>query len=117
MTFSDILKKLMPSKNITSLNELKGLGNGLVILNFWADWAPPCAQLNTLFDQLADKYSDITFVKVEAEKAEDVTQEFDVAAVPTFVFLKNQKVIDKVEGANGPDLASNLSFLFNFNIF
>lgn len=47
-------------------------------------------------------------LQVEAEKLSDVTEKFGVSAVPTFVFLHEGKVVDKVEGANGADLASKL---------
>jgi len=99
----------MPSITLQSKDQLKELGNDLIVLNFWADWAPPCAQLNVIFDQLADKYQNVKFAKIDAEKTEELIEAFEIAAVPTFIFLKAQKVVDKVEGANGPDLANKLS--------
>lgn len=33
-------------------------------LNFWAAWAPPCEQMNDVFEELASKNSNIKFIKV-----------------------------------------------------
>lgn len=95
----------------SSLDQIKGLGNGLIILNFFADWAPPCAELNNVFEKIAsiNSKSGIRFVSVDAEKLESITEFYEIGAVPTFVFVREQKVIDKVEGANGADLANKLA--------
>jgi len=99
----------MPAKELLSETELQSCGNDLIVLNFWAEWCKPCAQLNQIFDQLADSYQGpIHFFKVEAEKLESVTEKFGVSAVPTFIFLKNQTQFDKIEGANAPELANKV---------
>jgi len=98
----------MPAKNLTDVDQLKTFGNDLVILDFWADWCKPCVQLNQIFDQLADKYPNIHFLKVEAEKLESVTEKFEINSVPSFIFLKDQNTFDKVEGANAPELANKI---------
>jgi len=98
----------MPAKELKSDSELPSFGNELIILNFWADWCKPCVQLNQIFDQLSASYPNAHFVKVEAEKFETVTEKFEISAVPSFVFLKNQTPFDRIEGANAPELANKL---------
>jgi len=98
----------MPAKDLGSEQELNSLGDELIVLNFWAEWCKPCVQLNQIFDQLADSYPNVHFLKVEAEKLESVTERFEVTAVPSFLFLKNQKTFDKIEGANAPELADKV---------
>jgi len=98
----------MSAKNLTTENELASYGNDLIVLNFWAEWCKPCAQLNQIFDQLAESYPTIHFLKVEAEKLEELTEKMGVTAVPTFMFIKNQQPFDKIEGANSPELANKI---------
>ncbi|KAI1290719.1 Glutaredoxin 3 [Mortierella claussenii] len=74
-------------------------------LNFWAAWAPPCIQMNDVFEELAAKNSAIQFIKIEAEKFPDISEEYEIAAVPSFVIVQEGKVIDRVEGANAPELS------------
>jgi len=98
----------MPAKELKVESELVSLGEGLIVLDFWADWCKPCVQLNQIFDQLSETYPNVHFVKVEAEKFESVTEKYSVTAVPSFIFLKNQTSFDKVEGANAPELVNKL---------
>jgi len=98
----------MPATHLTSESQLQSFGNDLLVLNFWADWCKPCAQLNAIFDQLADTYPNVRFLHVEAEKVEDVTSKFEVESVPYFLFIKNQSIFDKIEGANAPELANKV---------
>jgi Grx4 family monothiol glutaredoxin len=98
----------MPATHLTSESQLQSLGNDLLVLNFWADWCKPCAQLNPVVDQLADSYPNVRFLHVEAEKAEEITSKFGVESVPYFLFIKNQTVFDKIEGANAPELANKV---------
>ncbi|KAF9172015.1 Glutaredoxin 3 [Mortierella sp. AD011] len=78
-------------------------------LNFWASWAPPCTQMNQVFEELAAKNSALKFIKIEAEKFPDISEEYEIAAVPSFVFVKEGKVVDRVEGANAPELSKTIA--------
>jgi len=78
-------------------------------LNFWAAWAPPCEQMNDVFEELASKNSNIKFIKIEAEKFPDISEEYEIAAVPSFVFVKEGNVVDRVEGANPPELSKTVA--------
>ncbi|KAF9080453.1 Glutaredoxin 3 [Mortierella sp. GBA35] len=78
-------------------------------LNFWASWAPPCVQMNDVFEELASKNSNIKFIKIEAEKFPDISEEYEIAAVPSFVLVKEGKVVDRVEGANPPELSKTIA--------
>ena len=44
---------------------------------------------------MAGEMSNVVFLKVDVDEAEDVAQEYNISAMPTFIFLKNgQKVKD-----------------------
>ncbi|KAG0303046.1 Glutaredoxin 3 [Dissophora globulifera] len=77
--------------------------------NFWATWAPPCVQMNEVFEELAAKNAAVNFIKIEAEKFPDISEEYEVMAVPSFVIVKEGKIADRVEGANAPELAKTIA--------
>lgn len=98
----------MPAAQLDS-DELGAYGNGVAVLDFWAEWCKPCQQLNSIFDQLADQYPTMKFAKVDADKHEGITERLQVSAVPTFLFLKDGQVFDKVEGASPAELAEKVA--------
>ena len=64
------------------------VANKLVCIHFTAAWCHPCIEMNKICEQLAAKNSSITFYTCDAEKLSDITEKFDISAVPAFVILK-----------------------------
>ncbi|KAJ7848067.1 thioredoxin-like protein [Mycena leptocephala] len=52
------------------------------LINFWAPWAAPCAQMNDVVAELAKKHPSILALNVEAEQQADIAESFDIEAVP-----------------------------------
>jgi len=77
-------------------------GDKLVVVDFTAVWCGPCQRIAPLFAALADENPDAVFVKVDVDENEDVAQECQVSAMPTFKFFKNKKEVDEMVGAD-PD--------------
>lgn len=66
---------------------------GLSVLNFWAPWAEPCTQMNAVTRELSDKYPAVLFLNIEAESLPDISETFDIEAVPSFVLLRVRRQI------------------------
>lgn len=89
---------------------LQDAGSQLHVVHFWADWAAQCQQVTTVLSQLADDQANavVKFAQVEAEKLPEVSQKYGISAVPTCLLIKNQEVIDRVNGVNVPELTSKI---------
>ena len=88
--------------------QLQGEAKTNVVVFFWAEWFEPSkrdGQLQGSFAALAQKYPDLSFVLVEAEKASEVSEQLSVTVVPTFVMLSGKVEVDRLEGVNPPELA------------
>lgn len=81
----------------------------LVVAHFWASWCEPSLAIEPLFAQLAAETPHAQFFRVEAEEQSDIAEEYEIAAVPLFIWIKDGVVVDKMQGANAPELASKVA--------
>ncbi|ERS97941.1 Grx4 family monothiol glutaredoxin [Sporothrix schenckii ATCC 58251] len=78
----------------------------LLVASFHAPWAAPCAQMATVLQALADEYPPTptppttSWVSLNAEDLSDVSEQYDVTAVPFLVLLRNGQVLETVSGSS-----------------
>ena len=72
----------------------------ILVFDFWAVWCGPCIAFAPVFEKLQQEYSqDIIFAKVNVDEAGSIAQRFGITGIPTTLFIKGGKVIQKVVGA------------------
>ncbi|XP_011636235.1 thioredoxin-2 isoform X2 [Pogonomyrmex barbatus] len=81
-------------------NKLKEAGSKLVVIDFFAVWCGPCKMIGPMIEDLAKDMQDIVFLKVDVDECEDVAAEYEISSMPTFVFIKESKVLETFSGAN-----------------
>ena len=55
--------------------------------------------LSPMLDKMADGYTGkIKFVKINVDESPGLAQNFQVQAIPTLIFFKDGKVVDRVTG-------------------
>lgn len=74
--------------------------DGLVVVDFFATWCGPCKMIAPLLDKFSAEYTAVKFLKVDVDELGEVAQEYEVSAMPTILFFKDGKVVQKVIGAN-----------------
>ncbi|KAG8169596.1 hypothetical protein KVR01_000341 [Diaporthe batatas] len=97
---------------ITKAAELDALlrSTSNVVVDFYADWCPPCRSIAPVFSGLADKHAlkgHLAFAKVNVDHVNDVAGRYGVSAMPTFVFFEGAKptpVQAKLPRAAGPSV-------------
>lgn len=77
----------------------------LQIISFTAQWAAPCKQMTTVLETLATSYPvteplTTSWVQMDAEEVIDVSDAFDVTAVPFLVLTRNNQVLETVSGSD-----------------
>ncbi|CAA0823395.1 Thioredoxin H2 [Striga hermonthica] len=82
--------------------------NKLVVVDFSATWCGPCKMMEPFFNGLSAKYTDVDFVKIDVDELSDVAREYEVQAMPTFVLLKQGKVVERVIGAKKDELENKI---------
>lgn len=74
-----------------------------LIISFHADWAAPCVQMATVLQTLAAEYpadNSTSWVRVDAENLSDLSEKYDVTAVPFLVLSRDGKVLETVSGSS-----------------
>ncbi|KAK4409889.1 Thioredoxin H2 [Sesamum angolense] len=82
--------------------------NKLMVVDFSATWCGPCKFMEPVFNNLAAKYTDVDFVKIDVDELSDVSREFGVQAMPTFLLLKQGKEVERVIGAKKDELEQKI---------
>ena len=86
---------------ITTSNykELIESGKPLVI-DFWAEWCGPCRMIAPIIEELAEEYAgQVTIGKCDVDSNDELTTQYSVRNIPTVLFIKEGKVMDKQVGA------------------
>lgn len=72
--------------------------NGLVVVDFWATWCGPCRMMGPVYDKVAETNDNVEFLKLEIDKNEDVGATYAIRSIPTFLFFKDGKEVDRLTG-------------------
>jgi len=72
--------------------------DGYVILDFYADWCPPCKRLIPIFTKLASQYPNIRFIKVNVDSKRDLVGRYGIRSMPTLIVLQNGAEIKRHVG-------------------
>lgn len=71
-----------------------------VLVDFYADWCPPCRRLAPVIDELAEEYDgDVRFVKVNVDDNASLAVQFGIQSIPTLIFFKGGEEVAKTVGA------------------
>ena len=83
----------------------KSLAEGkLMLVDFWAEWCGPCQMLGPVIESLAERYEGKAVVgKVNTDEEPELAIGYGVSNIPTVIFFKDGKEIDRLVGVMPPD--------------
>ena len=73
--------------------------NGVVLVDFFANWCRPCQMQVPILNDLAEKLGDnVRFLKVDTDKFGAIAGQFSVSSIPTLIVFKNGQVVERFTG-------------------
>ena len=80
--------------DLNDLNaQLEAAGGKLVVIDFFATWCGPCKMIAPKIVEMDAEMNNVVFLKVDVDEAEDAAQEYNIQAMPTFLFIKNKQKV------------------------
>ena len=81
---------------------------GLVLVDFFAEWCMPCMMMAPIIDEMSEKFrGKIKFGKVNVDENQEIAQRFNVRSIPTFVLFNNGEILEQFTGAVPEDELDN----------
>ena len=79
------------------INEVK---EGLVLVDFYADWCGPCKMLSPVLEQINKENKDVKVVKVNIDDSRNIASYYQVQSIPTLVLFRDGEFIHRMVGFN-----------------
>ena len=102
-------------KHISNANEfdniLASAGDRLVVVDFSATWCGPCKMIAPAYDDISKEYENVVCLKIDVDEVPDITERYQVMAMPTFLFLRGKKVVERFSGASIEKLRATIDQL------
>ena len=73
---------------------------GLVLVDFWAEWCGPCKMVAPVVEEVAAEYEGrLKVAKLNTDENPEVASKYRIMGIPTLMFFKKGEKVDQVVGA------------------
>ena len=75
------------------------IANGLVLVDFYADWCGPCKMIAPVLDELATELEGTAkIVKVNVDNCPAISAQYQVMSIPTLILFKDGQIVQQTVG-------------------
>ncbi|MGI8335521.1 thioredoxin [Actinomadura scrupuli] len=75
-------------------------GDKPVLVDFWAEWCPPCKMIAPVLEQIEQEYGDrLTIATINGDEHPEIVRRYGVMGFPTLNLFRNGEVVQQIRGA------------------
>ncbi len=90
----------MATVELTNQNFAESVsGDGITIVDFWAEWCGPCRMFGPIFEEASEKHPDISFGKVNTEEQRELADQAGISSIPTLMVFRENVLLYNRPGA------------------
>jgi len=75
------------------------LGEGITIIDFWAEWCGPCKMFGPVFEKASEGHPNIKFAKVDTEAEQGLAASLNIQSIPTLMLFRDGILLFNQAGA------------------
>ncbi|MCV2524775.1 MAG: thioredoxin [Candidatus Lightella neohaematopini] len=75
-----------------------------ILVDFWAEWCGPCKNFSPILEKVArDFISKISFLKINIDQNQILTNKYNIRSVPSLILFRNSKLLASKTGLLSED--------------
>ncbi|MBE7710980.1 MAG: thioredoxin [Cyanobacteria bacterium SIG31] len=85
--------------NTESFNREVLSQDGVVVVDFFANWCGPCRKLAPILEEVeAELASKVRFAKINTDENLEMAKQYQVSGLPTLMVFKNGEAVERLVG-------------------
>ena len=72
---------------------------GIVLLDFWAEWCGPCKRFSPVYEQVSEEYPDHVFGKIDTDDQQQLAMAAQITSIPTLMAFREGIAVFRHSGA------------------
>lgn len=90
----------MPTVELTAENFADTIeSNDIVLIDFWAEWCPPCKIFEPVYEKVSEDHPDVVFARCNTEEQQTLASQFQIMSIPTLMAIREKVIIFSQAGA------------------
>jgi len=91
-------------EHLTAQNFAHKTKNGVVLVDFWADWCIPCKMMAPILNEVAEATDGTaTIYKLNVDEQQQVAAQYGIRSIPTMILFKDGKEVERIVGVKSKE--------------